>query len=81
VLKGIILVTTIKPGDKETKRSVGEGTIKSTVTTQDAIMDLIRNLFPENIVQATIQQGHTYYTYDVESIIKPTNMSDSLMTS
>ena len=39
---GIILVVSIKPGNKETKDSVGEGTAKSTTTTQDAIMDLIR---------------------------------------
>ena len=43
--KGIILVVTIKPGDKETKSIVGEGTAKSTTTTQDAIMDLIRYNF------------------------------------
>jgi len=36
------LVITIKPGDKDTKAAVGDGTAKSTTTTQDAIMDLIR---------------------------------------
>jgi hypothetical protein len=50
-------VISIKPGDKNTKLSVGEGTAKSTTTTQDAIMDLIRNIFPENLFQAAIQQG------------------------
>ena len=39
---GIILVVTIKPGDKKTKEGVGEGTAQSTTSTQDAIMDLIR---------------------------------------
>jgi Na+/H+-dicarboxylate symporter len=69
-------VVTIKPGDKETKRSVGEGTARSTTTTQDAIMDLIRNIFPENLVQATIQQGYTQYVFESEPIIKPVNSTD-----
>jgi Na+/H+-dicarboxylate symporter len=64
------LVVTIKPGNKETKDGVGEGTAKSTTTTQDAIMDLIRNIFPENLFQAAIQQGQTYYTYEDQTIIK-----------
>ena len=67
---GIILVVSIKPGDKETKAGVGEGTAQSTTTTQDAIMDLIRNLFPENLVQATIQQGQSHYTYESSKLIK-----------
>lgn len=66
-----MLVVLIKPGNKETKSSVGEGTTNSSVTTQDAIMDLIRNIFPENLMQATIQQGSTYYVYEKEQIIKP----------
>ena len=75
------MVVTIKPGDKETKKSVGEGTARSTTTTQDAIMDLIRNIFPENLVQATIQQGYTHYVYESESIIRPINSSSAEFTS
>lgn len=67
---GIILVVTIKPGDENTKRDVGEGTTTSSFTTQDAILDLIRNIFPENLLQATIQQGQSHYTYVNSSIIK-----------
>lgn len=69
-------MVTIKPGDKETKKSVGEGTARSTTTTQDAIMDLIRNIFPENLVQATIQQGYTYYVYETEPSIRPINSTE-----
>lgn len=74
-------MTTIKPGDKETKKSVGEGTARSTTTTQDALMDLIRNIFPENLIQASIQQGQTHYIYETESIIKPVNLSDGSFSS
>lgn len=84
-------MVTIKPGDKETKSEVGEGTARSTVTSQDAILDLIRlrivlpkfifinfeyrNLFPENLIQATIQQGQTYYTYEKSNSIVKSNSS------
>ncbi len=42
IFQGIILVVSIKPGSKEIKYGVGEGTASSTTTTQDALMDLIR---------------------------------------
>lgn len=67
---GIILVVSIKPGNEDTKKGVGEGTTTSTVTTQDAILDLIRNIFPENLVQATIQQGQTHYNFVDNPIIR-----------
>jgi solute carrier family 1 (glial high affinity glutamate transporter), member 2 len=67
---GIILVVAIKPGNEDTKKGVGEGTTTSTVTTQDAILDLIRNIFPENLMQATIQQGQTHYTFVDSPIIR-----------
>ena len=66
---GILLVVTIKPGNKDTKEGIGQGTAKSTTTTQDAIMDLVRNLFPENLMQAALQQGQTVYTYEDRTII------------
>lgn len=59
VLLGIILVVSIKPGsyggDKEF--ATNENQIKTR--TMDTIMDLLRNMFPENIVQACIQQAQT----------------------
>lgn len=59
VLLGIILVVAINPGsfggDKEF--ATNEDQIKTR--TMDTIMDLLRNMFPENIVQACIQQAQT----------------------
>lgn len=60
VILGIILVTTIGPGQ-------GQNTIKKTddtaeqkpVYTADTLLDLVRNLFPPNIVEATIFQYRT----------------------
>jgi len=58
-------VINIKPGNPELLERIGAGTTKSIeISTQDAALDLIRNMFPENIVQAAIQQGQTFYTYE-----------------
>ncbi|XP_039261365.1 excitatory amino acid transporter 3-like [Styela clava] len=58
VIIGIVLVVTIEPG------RAGKDDIESTgsspeVTAVDAMLDLLRNLFPENIVQACFQQYQT----------------------
>ncbi|KAF5280456.1 hypothetical protein FQR65_LT03265 [Abscondita terminalis] len=59
VVLGIILVTTIKPG-------IGVGDVKNTkpvgdykvTLTADTLMDLIRNMFPPNLIEATMGQSH-----------------------
>ncbi|CAJ0931082.1 unnamed protein product, partial [Mesorhabditis belari] len=59
---GIILVSSIHPGDPALIHSLGEGTLEHTpLSTLDAFLDQIRNMFPENIVQATFQQRQTEY--------------------
>nr|XP_002124271.1 excitatory amino acid transporter 3-like [Ciona intestinalis] len=58
VIIGIVLVVTINPGraGKETIDSTGSSI---SVEAVDALTDLIRNLFPENLVQACFQQYQT----------------------
>ncbi|XP_017785307.1 PREDICTED: excitatory amino acid transporter 1 [Nicrophorus vespilloides] len=63
VILGIILVVTIRPGtsaaaDYKDVVSVSRQTARH-VLTQDTLLDLIRNLFPPNLVQATIAQTQT----------------------
>lgn len=60
---GIILVSSIHPGDPTLIHSLGdEGTLDDTaLSTLDTFLDQIRNMFPENIVQATFQQVQTNY--------------------
>jgi len=59
---GIILVSSIHPGDPSLIHSLGEGTLDDTaLSTLDTFLDQIRNMFPENIVQATFQQVQTNY--------------------
>lgn len=53
---GVILVLLIHPGNPKLKANLGEGKKNDEVSSLDALFDLIRNLFPENLVQACFQQ-------------------------
>lgn len=56
---GVILVLLIHPGNPKLKANLGEGKKNDEVSSLDAFFDLIRNLFPENLVQACCQQIQT----------------------
>lgn len=56
---GVILVLVIHPGNPKLKENLGEGEKNDEVSSLDAAFDLIRNLFPENLVQACFQQVRT----------------------
>jgi Na+/H+-dicarboxylate symporter len=58
VILGIILVVTIHPGVAGQERADAMKESRD-VTTPDTLMDLIRNLFPPNLIQATMQQYRT----------------------
>ncbi|KAL3086607.1 hypothetical protein niasHT_037733 [Heterodera trifolii] len=59
---GILLVSSIHPGDPHVIHQLGEGTLDDTALSPlDTFLDQIRNMFPENIVQATFQQVQTNY--------------------
>ncbi|CAJ0585593.1 unnamed protein product, partial [Mesorhabditis spiculigera] len=86
VITGIILVLTIHPGDPSIKQEIGTGRAGKNVSTLDTMLDLVRNTFPENIVQATFEQAQTKYvakkvdlvrtndTRSIEEINKASNM-------
>ncbi|XP_070572982.1 excitatory amino acid transporter-like [Ptychodera flava] len=59
---GIILVVSIHPGDREKKEQldIEEGDERK-VDTLDAILDLLRNLIPANLVQACFKQTQTTF--------------------
>uniref|UniRef100_A0A8C5EUS1 Amino acid transporter n=1 Tax=Gouania willdenowi TaxID=441366 RepID=A0A8C5EUS1_GOUWI len=59
VILGIILVMTIKPGISQTTEHIDRTGITPNDTTVDTLLDLIRNMFPENLVQACFQQYKT----------------------
>ncbi|XP_062305722.1 excitatory amino acid transporter 3 [Osmerus eperlanus] len=59
VILGIVLVMTIKPGVSQTADHIDRAGTTPNVTTVDTLLDLIRNMFPENLVQACFQQYKT----------------------
>ncbi|XP_018566847.1 excitatory amino acid transporter 3 [Anoplophora glabripennis] len=69
VILGMILVVTIRPGvGVKPMEASNEKYVTREVLTQDTLLDLIRNVFPPNIVQACVSQSQTY-------LIKPENAS------
>lgn len=67
VVLGIILVTTIQPGIDRNPSDQPEEHRNTTTkfrntTTTDTLLDLIRNMFPPNLVQACIAQFQTVLT-------------------
>ncbi|CAD5209288.1 unnamed protein product [Bursaphelenchus okinawaensis] len=67
VFTGITLVLIIHPGDPSIRNDdLKPKPIESTnVTALDKIMDLVRNMFPDNIVQSsfnTLETRHEYFT-------------------
>ncbi|XP_055599638.1 excitatory amino acid transporter 1-like [Uranotaenia lowii] len=62
VIEGVILVTTIEPGKRSSDSNVGGNAQKTNVTTVDTFLDLVRNIFPPNVVQACLQQYQTVLT-------------------
>ena len=59
---GLCLVLWIHPGNPETKKLVGGGnTEERKIDIVDNFLDLGRNLFPDNLFQASFQTAHTEY--------------------
>ncbi|XP_049783239.1 excitatory amino acid transporter 1 isoform X1 [Schistocerca cancellata] len=58
VILGMILSSAIHPGRGDTSEIARSGSSRN-VTTVDTLMDLIRNMFPPNLVQAAIAQTQT----------------------
>ena len=59
VILGIGLVLAIRPGDDVTADDTKPKKDQKNISTADPLMDLPRNCFPPNIIQATVQQYHT----------------------
>ncbi|KAJ8926111.1 hypothetical protein NQ315_009968 [Exocentrus adspersus] len=67
VILGMILVVVIRPGVGGTPWTGDKKEeIRRDVLTQDTLLDLIRNVFPPNLVQACVAQSQTF-------LIKPSN--------
>ena len=59
------MVVSIRPGAGEIKfENITETKEQRNVTTPDTLLDLIRNMFPPNLVEACISQYRTGIYYD-----------------
>jgi len=61
IILGIILVVSIHPGEEDLSLRMRSQDNKKPLTSLDAFLDLIRNIFPENILQAGFQHQKTEY--------------------
>ncbi|CAL1544505.1 unnamed protein product [Lymnaea stagnalis] len=89
IILGIVLVLSIHPGEYDggiRRRSKRE---KRSASSLDAFLDLIRNIFPPNIIQACFQHSMTVYEQEEPEefiVTKPTNsvlvdFNNSLLTT
>ncbi|XP_069479463.1 excitatory amino acid transporter 2 [Ambystoma mexicanum] len=78
---GVILVLAIHPGNPKLREQMGQGQKNDEVSSLDAFLDLIRNLFPENLVQACFQQIQTVTKKVVVQPPpeEPSNITESLL--
>ncbi|XP_039496986.1 excitatory amino acid transporter isoform X2 [Drosophila santomea] len=58
---GIALVMLIHPGNPDLHNADDRSTDRRAVNLLDSLLDLGRNVFPDNLFQASIQQAHTVY--------------------
>ncbi|XP_076620407.1 excitatory amino acid transporter 2 [Colletes latitarsis] len=77
---GILMVLIIHPGDPRIKSTISAPRSDDTkVTTLDAFLDIIRNMVPENLVQACFQQEQTTYVKKKVVMIGNTNQSNYVL--
>ncbi|XP_017884343.1 excitatory amino acid transporter-like [Ceratina calcarata] len=77
---GIVMVLMIHPGDPRIKSTVSAPKAEITkISTLDAILDIIRNMVPENLVQACFQQAQTTYVTKDVVVIGSTNRSNQIL--
>uniref|UniRef100_A0A4D5S038 Amino acid transporter n=1 Tax=Ixodes scapularis TaxID=6945 RepID=A0A4D5S038_IXOSC len=73
IVLGIVLVLAIQPGSGDSKMPASGTSKARLVTTADTLMDLIRNAFPPNVIEACVTQFSTL-------VIQPTgNASNTSM--
>ncbi|XP_030852419.1 excitatory amino acid transporter 1-like [Strongylocentrotus purpuratus] len=79
VILGIILVMSIRPGARgRSKDEIDTAGPVEEVNTADAFLDLLRMMFPPNIIEATFR---TYKTRQVTQIVEPMTTMPMMMNS
>ncbi|XP_051907822.1 excitatory amino acid transporter 1-like [Hippocampus zosterae] len=80
VFIGILIVLIIHPG-KGSKEEFGKQQMIEQVSPADAFLDLIRNMFPPNLVQACTQQFKTKYGKRVIHVSVSVVVNDTLFNA
>ncbi|XP_064325314.1 excitatory amino acid transporter 4-like isoform X4 [Phalacrocorax carbo] len=82
VFIGILMVIIIHPGKGSKEKLHREGRIEQVQTT-DAFMDLVRNMFPPNLVEACFKQYKTQYSTRVftRTILHSSNVTAGVTTT
>ncbi|XP_022102913.1 excitatory amino acid transporter 3-like isoform X2 [Acanthaster planci] len=62
VVLGIVMVMSIQPGNRQESTDIDRSGNTEYVNTADAILDLLRNMFPPNIVEACFRSYKTVQT-------------------
>uniref|UniRef100_A0A6B2E877 Amino acid transporter n=1 Tax=Phlebotomus kandelakii TaxID=1109342 RepID=A0A6B2E877_9DIPT len=74
---GIFLVLLIHPGDPGLHNDSAGSTENKNVNLLDSLLDLGRNVFPDNLFQAAFQQAHTAYVPQSN----PLGLNDSILNT
>lgn len=72
IILGIILAILISPGNRYVRESPSDGEVGTTGARTNALenlLDLIRNMFPENPIQATMEQYKTVLTPPADPLL------------
>nr|XP_046156511.1 excitatory amino acid transporter 1-like [Oncorhynchus gorbuscha] len=80
VFIGIVIVIVIKPGKGHRDSPVASSGTIEPVQAADAFLDLIRNMFPPNLVEACFKQYKTVYkkTIHTKNVTVALSLTDSL---
>ncbi|OWF50777.1 putative sodium-dependent excitatory amino acid transporter glt-3 [Mizuhopecten yessoensis] len=77
-LIGCIMAVIIRPGVGVSNSESGKKLESVTMETQDIFADLLRNLIPSNLIQATFQQTQT--KYNIETVLKNMTMNGTIIS-
>ena len=80
VFEGIFLVSLIQPGNRADKYFDSDLVSDKNVTNVDMLMDLVRNLFPTNLVQATLEKTQTVVLYPGQLEVNSSMLETDRMT-